>query len=618
MSLFTSTTLEEGVEARQLAILSERYEAATGMRSYFGRSNAFSGRVTFQQIIQAHAEVVTSILGSAENPQFSMFGVKSEMEAIFDALEPIHGTVPLEAFLGLFTGIAHVTHHEQAVASAKKRAEMVHTYSSKLKFIIVEFASDLPRMDLIGSVDSYVKVSVVGPDGAPVSRCEIEPSHGHTSTKKSTFDPIWGESFACLIPSPTTERRVRLTVMDWDRASSHDIIGHVDLRDDGTHKYPLVLQPKVKQRRGKAASLTVAQKTIETPMVLFSDFVSTMNSRGRPCQADTARHVISIPLQLAGFSSAYLRISYNYALASVTLSLNAVHEQRFETLSTHPLYYIAIDIKRPHQGYTMRKTESRNPRNGERSVQLQIDHLSILTSWQDVTILTSRRDPIFEDCFETIAHSHGFDGMLTYEEARATCRDVMWVDETQTAYFQTFFGGEHKPTETILQAPEPANRPVPAPVEYGSVLDAGAFFSELSSWLHGEDVPKEEPPVVEEAPVVYDDCGILFEHDWDTAESCDFSLMLTKPTGTGTPNVAIDLLYSNADTATRYYSFFAGDLKLKGGHTVVAKVGIYDVPNPVSHANLNLTVDNLVDTKRISVQQLMGGPISVIPGHQPA
>mmetsp|Transcript_12432 Transcript_12432/g.37362 ORF Transcript_12432/g.37362 Transcript_12432/m.37362 type:complete len:549 (-) Transcript_12432:262-1908(-) len=544
---------------------------------------------------------------SAKDANRDLFGTPVELETMFRLLNPIHMEVPLEAFISLYTCISDEVHHQRALHYAAQKAEKSR-HSNYLKYIIVQKANNLPKMDIIGTCDAYVALNVVNQDGTPKpdsKKVRVEPINGKTEVKKNMYDPVWNEAFIMEVPAPVANFRARLQVWDFDRMTTDDVVGWVDLTEEdiGSVTRAIDLAPGATPRGNYQPTLTCSVQTLLTPMPLFSDAVHILTQTQTPHNANMDTGEIMIPVDgIRGFQHVQLRITYKYASEAIALDLTATYQQTFERLTTVPERYIGLHVAPPHQGYQLLKSEAL--KRGARTVTLSIPHMSILTALEDITIVTAQKDSIFSDTFATIAASQGLQPDMTYQAAKAACPNILFVDETMTGFIPTSFGHEGQIMPGLLQAAAPVAAPATKAASPSRRVGDGTLIGMFTDWLHGDD--DEEAELKElTAPVKLSTCGMLFEYDWDAGDSRDFSLMLTKETGTGTPDVAIDLSYQG--DSKRTFSFFAGDMHLKGGNSVVQKCSIYDVQPPHDNAKIFMSVDRLVDPTHISLAQVISG-----------
>ncbi|PSR98893.1 Synaptotagmin-3 like [Actinidia chinensis var. chinensis] len=75
-------------------------------------------------------------------------------------------------------------------------------------------AHKLLKMDLLGSSDPYVKLSLSG-DRLPAKR---------TTIKKKNLNPVWNETFKLIVRDPQSQV-LNVHVYDWDKVGAHDRLG---------------------------------------------------------------------------------------------------------------------------------------------------------------------------------------------------------------------------------------------------------------------------------------------------------------------------------------------------------------------------------------------------------
>lgn len=98
--------------------------------------------------------------------------------------------------------------------------------AARLTVVLLK-ARNLPRMDLTGLADPYVKIYLLY-NGQRIAKKK-------THVKKRTLSPVFNESFAFDIP--TTEGSgatldsvsLELLLLDWDRVTKNEVIGKLEL-----------------------------------------------------------------------------------------------------------------------------------------------------------------------------------------------------------------------------------------------------------------------------------------------------------------------------------------------------------------------------------------------------
>lgn len=95
---------------------------------------------------------------------------------------------------------------DASVAATKKPVGILHVNVVK--------ALKLSKMDLLGTSDPYVKLSLSG---------ERLPSK-KTTIKMNNLNPIWNEKFKLIVKDPESQV-LQLQVYDWDKVGGHDRLG---------------------------------------------------------------------------------------------------------------------------------------------------------------------------------------------------------------------------------------------------------------------------------------------------------------------------------------------------------------------------------------------------------
>lgn len=95
--------------------------------------------------------------------------------------------------------------------------------ASRLTAVVLK-ARNIPRMDMTGLADPYVKIYLVH-NGQRVSKKK-------THVKKRTLNPVFNESFVFDLPATATSLdniSLEFLVLDWDRVTKNEVIGRLEL-----------------------------------------------------------------------------------------------------------------------------------------------------------------------------------------------------------------------------------------------------------------------------------------------------------------------------------------------------------------------------------------------------
>lgn len=95
--------------------------------------------------------------------------------------------------------------------------------ASRLTAVILK-ARNIPRMDMTGLADPYVKLYLVH-NGVRIAKKK-------THVKKRTLNPVFNESFVFDLPAAATSLdnvSLEFVVLDWDRVTKNEVIGRLEL-----------------------------------------------------------------------------------------------------------------------------------------------------------------------------------------------------------------------------------------------------------------------------------------------------------------------------------------------------------------------------------------------------
>merc|ERR1711953_947412 len=94
--------------------------------------------------------------------------------------------------------------------------------------VVVLKARNLPKMDITGLSDPYVKIYLMY-NGQRISKKK-------THVKKRTLNPVFNESFVFDLPrneSGLGKVQLEFMLLDWDRVTKNEVIGRLELGGDG-------------------------------------------------------------------------------------------------------------------------------------------------------------------------------------------------------------------------------------------------------------------------------------------------------------------------------------------------------------------------------------------------
>jgi len=95
--------------------------------------------------------------------------------------------------------------------------------------VVVLKARNLPKMDITGLSDPYVKIYLIY-NGQRISKKK-------THVKKRTLNPVFNESFVFDLPKTDAgglgEFQLEFLLLDWDRVTKNEVIGRLELGGEG-------------------------------------------------------------------------------------------------------------------------------------------------------------------------------------------------------------------------------------------------------------------------------------------------------------------------------------------------------------------------------------------------
>lgn len=108
----------------------------------------------------------------------------------------------------------------EAKSCGKINFSLRYDYENETLIVRILKAFDLPAKDFCGSSDPYVKIYLL-----PDRKCKLQ-----TRVHRKTLNPTFDENFHFPVPyEELADRKLHLSVFDFDRFSRHDMIGEVIL-----------------------------------------------------------------------------------------------------------------------------------------------------------------------------------------------------------------------------------------------------------------------------------------------------------------------------------------------------------------------------------------------------
>ena len=140
--------------------------------------------------------------------------------------------------------IQRVRKEKKAKASAAKKAEREEARALPKLHVTLVRAANLPKMDLFGSCDAYVKI-YIGSDSFK------------SRVVKNTYNPVFNQTHTFEVP-PLVDV-LELELFDWDMISADDFVGGCEIplvlanQPGEVHTFPLV-NPQMEQKMWKFVS----------------------------------------------------------------------------------------------------------------------------------------------------------------------------------------------------------------------------------------------------------------------------------------------------------------------------------------------------------------------------
>ncbi|KAK2993119.1 hypothetical protein RJ640_021791 [Escallonia rubra] len=166
-------------------------------------------RITLKPLVSTIPCFGSIIVSLMEKPYID-FGVKvlgGDIMSIPGLYRFVQDTIKKQvASLYLWPQTLEIPILDPSTAAIKKPVGILH--------VTVVRAIRLLKMDLIGSSDPYVKLSLSG-EKLPAKK---------TTIKKKNLNPEWNEDFKLIVKEPESQL-LNINVFDWDKVGAHDRLG---------------------------------------------------------------------------------------------------------------------------------------------------------------------------------------------------------------------------------------------------------------------------------------------------------------------------------------------------------------------------------------------------------
>ncbi|KAE8647301.1 synaptotagmin-3 isoform X2 [Cucumis sativus] len=166
-------------------------------------------RVALKPLVPAFPCFTNIVVSLLEKPHVD-FGMKilgGDIMSIPGLYQFVQETIRKQVSnLYLWPHVLEIPILDASVAATKRPVGILHVNVVK--------ALKLSKMDLLGTSDPYVKLSLSG---------ERLPSK-KTTVKMNNLNPIWNEKFKLIVKDPESQV-LQLQVYDWDKVGGHDRLG---------------------------------------------------------------------------------------------------------------------------------------------------------------------------------------------------------------------------------------------------------------------------------------------------------------------------------------------------------------------------------------------------------
>lgn len=169
-----------------------------------------TARITLRPLVPTFpcfAKIVVSLM---EKPHvdFGMRVLGGDIMSIPGLYRFIQETIKKQvANLYLWPQTLEIPILDESTVAIKKPVGILH--------VNVVRAQKLLKMDLLGTSDPYVKLSLTGDNKLPAKK---------TTVKRKNLNPEWNEKFKLVVKDPQSQV-LQLQVYDWDKVGGHDKLG---------------------------------------------------------------------------------------------------------------------------------------------------------------------------------------------------------------------------------------------------------------------------------------------------------------------------------------------------------------------------------------------------------
>nr|CAG4641674.1 EOG090X05OW [Eurycercus lamellatus] len=143
---------------------------------------------------------------------------------VYEALEEMTTAAALVGGVTLYRDIAPRSLKMKSHGRGELLVSLCYQPQASRLTAVVLKARNIPRMDMTGLADPYVKIYLVH-NGQRVAKKK-------THVKKRTLNPVFNESFVFDLPASATSLdniSLEFLVLDWDRVTKNEVIGRLEL-----------------------------------------------------------------------------------------------------------------------------------------------------------------------------------------------------------------------------------------------------------------------------------------------------------------------------------------------------------------------------------------------------
>eukprot|EP01112_Ceratiomyxa_fruticulosa_P005795 TRINITY_DN1663_c0_g1_i4.p1 TRINITY_DN1663_c0_g1~~TRINITY_DN1663_c0_g1_i4.p1 ORF type:complete len:397 (+),score=67.85 TRINITY_DN1663_c0_g1_i4:342-1532(+) len=284
--------------------------------------------------------------------------------------------------------------------------------------IKIHQASNLPKADLFGQIDAYIKVYFTDINGDKVLQ---------TKPVMKSYNPV----FKSKITGFGFKKDVRVEIWDFDKGSSDEMVGYVNISPDDMPftKRALIVTlldsfARKVQSKDEPTTITLSggcvcdYGTLKRRMIAMGKSIE-FDDEKRQILFDVAQPQFALPL--------YIEIKYEGDRMDIFARCKP-------TSTSESVRTFGLSIGGAHHKYELKRVTPSDLSINDSSYW-KLNDLRFYAPLKDLAIWEATREPVWSQDAGSMVKDHGWHGKMSYVDARALLKDIEHDDDHESIYF---------------------------------------------------------------------------------------------------------------------------------------------------------------------------------------